>query len=184
MWKAGIVISFYDVVWDSSIHHHLRIAVPLSDRNAVAIKSTSNHRSAPNFSRDWPLRSLATGDTGSAMHPSCGFEWCHIGGIHSRPYTHAGSFICVERILSQVRIYPLAIPLLIFMQCYILLQAWWELTLGGLCRYLYVCAATACTSIGALFYAIISTYCTCIILLRLRQLELKQPKSQSSEKNS
>lgn len=42
----------------------------------------------------------------------------------------------------------------------------------GFCRYLYICAATACTSVGTLLYAIISTYCTFVIKLRLRQLEL------------
>ena len=54
----------------------------------------------------------------------------------------------------------------------------------GFCRYLYVCAATACTGIGAFLYAIISTYCTFIITLRLRQLEFKKLKFQSSEKES
>jgi len=102
MGKAGTVISFYDFVWASSIHHHVRIAIPLPDWNAAAIKSTSKHRSAPNFSTDWLLRNLAPRGTSSAVHPSYGFEWCHTGGVHSRPYTHAGSLICMERILSQV----------------------------------------------------------------------------------
>ncbi|KAG0592904.1 hypothetical protein KC19_1G289300 [Ceratodon purpureus] len=51
-------------------------------------------------------------------------------------------------------------------------------------KYLYVCAATVCTSVGALLYAIISAYCTSIITLRLRQLERKQLEFQSGEKKS
>ena len=144
MGKAGTVNSFYDVVWASSIHHHVRIAIPLPDWNAASIKPTSKYRPVPNFPRDGLLRNLAPRDTSSAMHPSYGFEWRHTGGVHSRPYTHAGSLICMERILSQVWNSPLAIPLLkldsYFRQRFIHLlgfNSW------GLCRYLYVCAATA-----------------------------------------
>lgn len=103
VWKAGLVITFYGVVWASSIHYHLCIAIPLPDWNDAAIKSTSNnHQFEPYISWFRPLRGVATGDTRSSMHPSCCVEWCHIGGIHGRSYTHAGSLICVERIFSQV----------------------------------------------------------------------------------